>query len=181
MIPWLLQKDCNKICPLDLVKPSHLDCLLLHVSDVLFHKLKLEMDALAEEKDDTIPAEDLVIPDMGHLGFDEDLDLSDLNREDAEEEEEQERKKKQEKKPNTRVPWTPSEMEEVRKYFEEFLRTNCCPSKTDVERAKEKSKRNGGVLWKRYWHTIVKKVSYINGKEGANKRDLKGKGGTKKR
>jgi len=58
--------------------------------------------------------------------------------------------------------WDKEETAELRKYFDKHLKVKTTPGKTEVERAIARSKKSGGELHKRYYHTIVKKISNMN-------------------
>lgn len=70
------------------------------------------------------------------------------------------------KKKMNRVTWTDTELSEIREYFANFLDTGTCPGKKDVQKVLIKSKDRKGELHRRHWHTIIKKISYINHKSG---------------
>lgn len=59
---------------------------------------------------------------------------------------------------NTRVQWTKEELQEVNHYFEENIAAEKTPGMKECRRAQENSKTNGGVLHKRNWETLKKKV-----------------------
>ena len=103
---------------------------------------EFNIDEIAKEKD----------PEIDDLSA-----LSD-NGDDSESDEEEQEKKKKVK----RVRWSAEEINEVKKFFKENLRTKTCPSKQDCLKAIAKSKKNGGKIGNRYWHTIVKKISNMN-------------------
>ena len=65
---------------------------------------------------------------------------------------------KKKRKPLVRVKWTQKENQEIKKYFHDNLETHVIPGKRECEAAMEKSKESGGVIHKRYWETIKKKV-----------------------
>lgn len=93
---------------------------------------------------------------------DDDIDdLSDLNEEDYTMEL---KEKKSKRKVSTRVPWSESELKELQEHFGACLKAHTCPSKKMVMKAIDVSKAKGGKLGKRYWHTIIKKISYLNNK-----------------
>ena len=71
---------------------------------------------------------------------------------------ENEELEKPSQKPKVRQRWMDEEINEIKKYFPEFLAKRTCPSKKFTLKAKEKSRKNGGPLAKRFWHTIVKKI-----------------------
>ena len=67
-------------------------------------------------------------------------------------------------KTKVRQRWKDEEINEIKKYFAEFLAKKKCPSKKFTLKAIEKSRKNGGPPAKRFWHTIVKKNSNMNKK-----------------
>ena len=63
-----------------------------------------------------------------------------------------------------RVPWTKEEVEEIRELFKHYLDLTMkrkCPGMNDCMHAIHRSKASGGVLWKRNWETLKKKVSHM--------------------
>ncbi len=95
----------------------------------------------------------------------EDIDnLSDYHEFDNKDEEEKQKiEQKKLKKPSKRQTWDETEVAELNKYFGECLRSGVCPSKSAVQKAQSDSKKNGGKIYKRFWHTIVvKKISAMN-------------------
>lgn len=88
------------------------------------------------------------------------IDLNELYAEDDAVEE----KLSKPKNKVTRVPWTQRDVAELRLYFGDCFKTKTCPSKHQVEAAMKKSAKAGGLLYKRYWHNIVKKISNMNKK-----------------
>ena len=72
--------------------------------------------------------------------------------------------KKTQAKKTTRVKWTEEEIKELNEYFSFFLKAKTVPNKEDCLKAIRKSKAKEGMLHRRYWHTIVKKISNMNHK-----------------
>ncbi|XP_062611535.1 uncharacterized protein LOC134273353 [Saccostrea cucullata] len=67
-------------------------------------------------------------------------------------------------KPSDRVKWTSRELEEVREYFSSYLDGSSarkCPGREECKESIRKSKEKNGVLQRRKWETIKKKVSYL--------------------
>ena len=65
------------------------------------------------------------------------------------------------KKKVVRVRWETEEIEEINTYFKNYLKTKTVPNKQDCLKAIAKSKAAHGMLQRRYWHTIVKKISNL--------------------
>ena len=63
-----------------------------------------------------------------------------------------------------RVHWSTEEVKEIKKYFDKHLTTKTTPGKMECLKAIGKSKQSGGVLHKRFYHTIIKKISNLNKK-----------------
>lgn len=64
----------------------------------------------------------------------------------------------------SRVPWTSQEIDEIKKYFKEYISlqsTKTCPGMKEILKVCARSKASGGTIWKRQWELIKKKVSYI--------------------
>jgi hypothetical protein len=57
--------------------------------------------------------------------------------------------------------WSQEEIDELKILFSEEFLSGKCPRQKAVEAAKARSKINGGVIWKRKWDTIKKKVHYL--------------------
>ena len=57
-----------------------------------------------------------------------------------------------------RVKWTSSEETEIRRFFKRNLETGVTPGKSECERAIDKSKANNGLIHRRNWETLKKKV-----------------------
>lgn len=76
---------------------------------------------------------------------------------DSSDEEEGKMKKKQ-----VRRRWVEEEVEELKKYFKEYLQTKTTPRNSDIEKKKKKIRTNGGILHLRANHLIVKKISNMN-------------------
>ena len=73
--------------------------------------------------------------------------------------------KKRRMKINTsRQKWSVQEMNEIRMYFSEHLNSKTTPRSQEIEKAKAKSKVNGGLIHLRANHLIIKKISYLNHK-----------------
>ncbi|XP_053408293.1 uncharacterized protein LOC128559783 [Mercenaria mercenaria] len=75
-----------------------------------------------------------------------------------EEEEATYHKQKKSSASNTRVQWTKEELTEVNRYFEETIAAEKTPGMKECKMAQEKSKTDGGMLHKRNWETLKKKV-----------------------
>ena len=60
--------------------------------------------------------------------------------------------------------WTSVEKGEILKYFKEYLECKTTPSSVKVRKAKKKSQKKGGQLYKRRDDLIIKKISAINHK-----------------
>lgn len=78
-----------------------------------------------------------------------------------EEEEEIEEMPKTKKKMNpaaTRVKWSKQEEKEVKEYFSDCYKSKTLPGMKMCLRLIESNKKAGGVLWKRKWETIKKKI-----------------------
>ena len=61
--------------------------------------------------------------------------------------------------------WTEDELKELRNYLSENIKTGVTPGKKACMKAIRKSQAAKGVLHKRGWETIKKKVCYIIQKE----------------
>ena len=59
---------------------------------------------------------------------------------------------------STRVKWTSEELKEVNVYFKDHLSSKTPPGRRECLKAIEKSKKAKGVLHRREWETIKKKV-----------------------
>lgn len=59
---------------------------------------------------------------------------------------------------STQVKWTEKEEEEIQIYFIENFKTQSTPGRKECEKAINLSKLNNGVLYRRSWETIKKKV-----------------------
>ena len=57
-----------------------------------------------------------------------------------------------------RTSWTNEEVEELKQYFKEHISTRSTPGMKDCQRAIQMSRKHNGVLHKRPWETIKKKV-----------------------
>ncbi|XP_052097913.1 uncharacterized protein LOC127732765 [Mytilus californianus] len=74
------------------------------------------------------------------------------------------KKRKSAKKCN-RMKWTETEEEEIRIYFKKHLAAKKTPRKEECLKVLSISKEKGGQLHRRYWHTVIKKVSNMNKKD----------------
>ncbi|XP_052085092.1 uncharacterized protein LOC127722235 [Mytilus californianus] len=74
------------------------------------------------------------------------------------------KKRKSAKKCN-RMKWTETEEEEIRIYFKKHLAAKKTPRKEECLKVLSISKEKGGELHRRYWHTVIKKVSNMNKKD----------------
>lgn len=79
----------------------------------------------------------------------------------------EERKTKGKKRKKPVIPvcrdkWTAEDIDEVHRYFAQFLKAGKCPGIGDCEKVRSLSKKNGGNLWKKKRDNIKKKVSYMN-------------------
>ncbi|XP_062583984.1 uncharacterized protein LOC134245743 isoform X2 [Saccostrea cucullata] len=61
--------------------------------------------------------------------------------------------------------WSKEELDELQLYLGDFLATKTCPSKKRCLEAIEWSREKGGVLQNRYYHNIIKKISFENNKK----------------
>ncbi|XP_033758006.1 uncharacterized protein LOC117340354 [Pecten maximus] len=68
------------------------------------------------------------------------------------------------KKSVSRKRWTEEEIKELKFYFADNLKTKTCPSQKQCMMAIQNSSKKNGLLSKRYWHNIVKKISNMNKK-----------------
>lgn len=87
------------------------------------------------------------------------LEEAGLEEEEEEEDEVQTRKKV---KKTTRQRWTDDEVKEIKEYFKDFLKSGTTPRSTFIDRMKQKSKVNKGVIHLRENHLIIKKISNMN-------------------
>lgn len=58
----------------------------------------------------------------------------------------------------TRVKWSKQEEKEVKEYFSDCYKSKTLPGMKMCLRLIESNKKAGGVLWKRKWETIKKKI-----------------------
>ena len=66
------------------------------------------------------------------------------------------------RKKSTRVTWTTQEINEIEEYFKDYLdlkMSKSCPGQKECLRAIALSKSSGGILARRHWETVKKKVS----------------------
>lgn len=68
-------------------------------------------------------------------------------------------------KSGVRVRWTTTEVDELKKYFKTYFDSGITPRGPACDKAKEKSKKSGGDIWKRPNHKIIKKISALNHKK----------------
>jgi hypothetical protein len=62
--------------------------------------------------------------------------------------------------------WSEAELKELKELFQDFLKPpGKSPRLEDCRKAINLSKARGGVLHKRQWETIKKKVFYLNNKK----------------
>lgn len=78
---------------------------------------------------------------------------------------------KPKKKKSNRKKWSAKEIEELQKYFSDFLDLGTTPRGAFIDKIKKKSKKHGGVIHLRENHLIIKKISNMN----ASKRQQKWK------
>ncbi len=93
---------------------------------------------------------------------DTDSELPSLSETESEDEE---REKSRKKVPAVRVKWTQEKESELQKYFKDCFTEKCTPGRQQVEKALAESAKAKGSLHKRYWHTVVKKISAMNKKK----------------
>lgn len=75
-----------------------------------------------------------------------------------EEDEDETVERKKSKKGCERVKWSSKEEEEIRLYFKDNFETKTTPGKRECEMAIQRSQTNNGVLHRRNWETLKKKV-----------------------
>lgn len=68
------------------------------------------------------------------------------------------RKSKPKKRSGTRVRWNEEELNEIDELFHDHLSNKMIPRKEHVEAAIKRSRKNGGMIWKRSWTVIKSKV-----------------------
>ena len=86
-------------------------------------------------------------------------------KEDTEEDSEEEHAlRRKGKKNSSHQRWSQQEMNEIKMYFGEHLKSKTTPRSNEVEKAKVKSKQNGGQIYLCANHLIIKKISYLNHK-----------------
>lgn len=90
------------------------------------------------------------------------LEEAGLEEEEEEEEEEDEVQTRKKVKKTTRQRWTDDEVKEIKEYFKDFLKSGTTPRSTFIDRMKQKSKVNKGVIHLRENHLIIKKISNMN-------------------
>ena len=64
-------------------------------------------------------------------------------------------------KKTVRIKWTKDEEEEIRRLPKENFQKGICPRQKDCNLAISKSRAAGGLIHKRYWETLKKKVSHM--------------------
>lgn len=113
-----------------------------------------------ETTSDVATAEVQSTAEMQSTSYDFDDEV--LDEDDEKEMDECEPRKKKMK--TTRKKWSCEEEKELKKYFSTYLETKTTPKYADCERIKKKSKLNGGELYERANHLIIKKISAMNHK-----------------
>lgn len=71
-------------------------------------------------------------------------------------------KKRKSAKQCNRMKWSETEEEEIRKYFKKHLASKTTLRKEECLKVLTISKEKGGELYRRYWHTVIKKISNMN-------------------
>ena len=72
--------------------------------------------------------------------------------------------KKRKKPATSRQRWTETEVQELSRYFQRYLESGTTPRGKEIEKAKTRSLKNDGDIWKRTNHLIIKKISNMNHK-----------------
>ena len=78
------------------------------------------------------------------------------------------RKPQKKFKKGTKQRWTAEEERELRTYFSKNFENKKTPRMAEVLKARKSSMKAGGIIHKRHWHVIVKKVSATIIKEKKN-------------
>lgn len=73
-------------------------------------------------------------------------------------EDDQDKSTKGHKHKSTRVAWNAVEIREIEKYFEVNINAAITPGRKECMKAIEMSQKNNGLIYKRNWETIKKKV-----------------------
>ena len=144
------------------------------ILDLVFKKLQNELAIPAETSESSTDQKMLNSLDLNQRA---DGDIPSLQELYAEEEEEEKKSKSKSTKTKSssntnRKMWSAAEVEEIHKYFNDYLRTKTdylrtktCPSQKTVMAIQNKSRKNHGAIYQRECHKIIKMISAMNHKK----------------